>query len=88
MLSGPESTGGEMWPPAMQELPAPCKMLASPLQGPPRICTRNLKELCEWGSLVWSGEAGQGPGRGGGASWEDTGPELANHQGWSVGPPL
>lgn len=52
MLSGPESTGGEMWPPAMQELPAPFKMQASPLQGPPRICTRNLKELCEWGSLV------------------------------------
>ncbi|XP_036095215.1 protein STPG3 isoform X2 [Rousettus aegyptiacus] len=45
MLSGPESTGGEMWPPAMQELPAPFKMQASPLQGPPRICTRNLKEL-------------------------------------------
>lgn len=85
MLSGPESTWDEMWPPATQEFPAPLKMHVSPLQGPSQICTRNLKELCEWGSLVWSGEVGQGPE---GASWEDAGPELASHQGWSVGPPL
>ncbi|XP_039714773.1 protein STPG3 [Pteropus medius] len=45
MLSGPESTWDEMWPPATQEFPAPLKMHVSPLQGPSQICTRNLKEL-------------------------------------------
>ncbi|XP_035878405.1 protein STPG3 [Phyllostomus discolor] len=50
----------EMWPPAVVlESPEGLRMRRGPFQESRQNCTRGLKELCEWGSPVRSGEAGQ-----------------------------
>lgn len=50
----------EMWAPAVVlESPEGLRMQRAPLQESRQNCTRSLKELCEWGSPVRSGEEGQ-----------------------------